>query len=210
MVKTRWKHNTATICYTGKCFNFGINMAKKYSECLKCGIDTPLNYAKYCDSCRREISIAKLKLANKNKHLAVGKEKACENCGKTFLTKGPASKYCESCGPIIHKRKFKESHDKYRRRKGVKVGVGSGNNQGYGETHHSFKDGIALYQRIVKDNKEPFCERCHISINYSDSYSWCCHHRDHNRQNNNLSNLELLCKRCHQIEHNCQNNLPNK
>lgn len=29
------------------------------------------------------------------------------------------------------------------------------------------------------------------------------HHKDHDRKHNVLSNLELVCKRCHQIEHEC-------
>ena len=34
---------------------------------------------------------------------------------------------------------------------------------------------------------------------------WTTHHRDHNHQNNpkDGQNWELLCKRCHQVEHKC-------
>ena len=35
------------------------------------------------------------------------------------------------------------------------------------------------------------------------------HHKDHNRKNNVESNFELLCKRCHQVEHECWKNLTN-
>lgn len=35
------------------------------------------------------------------------------------------------------------------------------------------------------------------------------HHKDHNRKNNREENFELLCKRCHQVEHECWKNLPN-
>jgi hypothetical protein len=34
-------------------------------------------------------------------------------------------------------------------------------------------------------------------------YEWVVHHRDHDRSNNVDENFELLCKRCHQIEHEC-------
>jgi 5-methylcytosine-specific restriction endonuclease McrA len=29
------------------------------------------------------------------------------------------------------------------------------------------------------------------------------HHKDHNSHNNVIENLVLLCKQCHQIEHEC-------
>lgn len=32
---------------------------------------------------------------------------------------------------------------------------------------------------------------------------WVGHHKDHDRTNNTIENLSLLCKRCHQIEHEC-------
>lgn len=34
------------------------------------------------------------------------------------------------------------------------------------------------------------------------------HHRDEDRSNNDPANLQPLCKRCHQLLHNCANNLP--
>src|SRR6266700_6225642 len=34
------------------------------------------------------------------------------------------------------------------------------------------------------------------------------HHMDENFTNDDPSNLETLCKRCHQIEHKCWENLP--
>jgi 5-methylcytosine-specific restriction endonuclease McrA len=40
------------------------------------------------------------------------------------------------------------------------------------------------------------------------SKQWVVHHRDHNHANNVDSNFELLCKSCHQKEHDCQSNLP--
>ena len=39
------------------------------------------------------------------------------------------------------------------------------------------------------------CERCF------QEYSLLVHHKDRNRQNNEDSNLEVLCMSCHAIEH---------
>lgn len=71
------------------------------------------------------------------------------------------------------------------------------------------KTGISKYRQLAKDNKPPYCEQCHVFIDYLNTYKWCVHHKDHNRTNNTLENLELLCKRCHQLEHGCMFHLPN-
>ena len=46
------------------------------------------------------------------------------------------------------------------------------------------------------------CERC------SSQRHLLVHHIDRNRTNNELGNLETLCRRCHHFEHAIQNNLP--
>ena len=153
----------------------------------------------------------KLELANANKYKTIGKEKSCRECGTLFLTKGPASLYCEKCGPKILKEKVKKSRVKSALAKGVKVGIGSGNYYGrFNKKHPSYKTGIGWYRDLVLENKPHICERCSDTIDFTNSYKWCVHHKDHNRTNNTLENLELLCKRCHQLEHNCIDNLPNK
>ena len=80
------------------------------------------------------------------------------------------------------------------------LGVGSGNNQGTGKAHHSYKGG--LYSIETQKCRKSKCERC-------DSLTkLCTHHTDRNRENNNPDNLMTLCKRCHQLEHKCTDNLP--
>jgi hypothetical protein len=60
------------------------------------------------------------------------------------------------------------------------------------------KLGIQTYRRARKDA----CERCGVTEQL------CVHHKDENRYNNELSNLETLCRRCHQLHHDCAKNLP--
>lgn len=44
------------------------------------------------------------------------------------------------------------------------------------------------------------CERC------GSKEFLVVHHKDRNRSNSDPSNLETLCKSCHQIEHRCWEN----
>lgn len=55
-----------------------------------------------------------------------------------------------------------------------------------------------LYRPKVFAQKDPTCERCGFNHNIA---SIVIHHKDRNRDNNDLSNLEVLCANCHAIEH---------
>lgn len=65
-----------------------------------------------------------------------------------------------------------------------------------GENNPNYRHGHKkTYRNLVKYEK---CERC----GYSDyPVILQVHHRDHNHQNNDPSNLEVLCPNCHCIEH---------
>jgi 5-methylcytosine-specific restriction endonuclease McrA len=54
----------------------------------------------------------------------------------------------------------------------------------------------SLKIRILKERGGK-CERC----NYSKYEILQVHHKDRNRLNNNLENLELICPNCHYEEH---------
>lgn len=115
---------------------------------------------------------------------------------------------CKQCGERLEGRKGKKycnakcrnafNSYKWRVKEGLieKPGVGRGGNQ-YGENNHRYKDGSTAYKKKpFRHGKSKICERCgnteHILV----------HHKDEDRTNNKLSNLEVLCKRCHQ-EHHC-------
>lgn len=51
------------------------------------------------------------------------------------------------------------------------------------------------YRKIAFDNFKPECNRCKSKRILN------VHHRDHNRNNNSINNLEILCKSCHNREH---------
>lgn len=59
-------------------------------------------------------------------------------------------------------------------------------------------DGSSDYRRIALRSKELKCERC----GYDEHGEIIqVHHMDHDRNNNSIDNLELLCPNCHAIEH---------
>ena len=117
-------------------------------------------------------------------------------CGYVFNRTGRAQKYCLTC----KKEAGREAAHRCAVKKGriKNPGVGSGNNQGFGITHTSYKNGSGIYIRQIKES----CERC------DSKRKLVVHHKDRDRKNNEPSNLETLCRRCHHFEHDCQNNLP--
>lgn len=54
----------------------------------------------------------------------------------------------------------------------------------------------SLKQRLLRERGNK-CERC----DYSEYSILQMHHKDRNRENNVLSNLELVCPNCHYVEH---------
>ena len=134
------------------------------------------------------------------------KNKNCLICNKLYIPKGSSSKYCsDECAVIVLKSKQKEYQETKKKKRGRKVGIGSGGLTGFGKDNFNYKNGIGIFQKIRKDIKQEvrYCERCNIDLKDADRYHWCVHHIDHDRTNNERHNLELLCKRCHQIEHEC-------
>lgn len=136
-------------------------------------------------------------------------QKRCKTCGCDFLGKGPAARYCSACAleaAEAQKIKNRERTQAYRIKHGLvrNPGVGSGNAQGKGPASPYYKHGWYVADRlrpVVKARR--YCERCEEDLSSASRWHWVVHHRDHNHYNNVIENLELLCKRCHQIEHEC-------
>lgn len=128
------------------------------------------------------------------------KEKVCE-CGTNFIPSGPASRYCGSCADT----KRREAVARAIRAKAKFPGVGKGGFPHRGEAHPLFKHGRYTYETTRREIKAEVgrCERCSTDLSEATRYQWVIHHRDHNPYNYSRENLELLCKRCHQIEHEC-------
>jgi len=164
-------------------------------QCQICGKEFQVkpykkNTAKYCSlKCKNE------SLKNKvphNKHPDF--EFTCSYCGKQFtrplwyLEKIGIPK---TCSKICHNRRIAQETKQLGRNKENK--------------NPSWKGGrsVTYYRRLFNEVLPKVCSNCGNTDNL------VVHHLDHDRTNNQLENLTVLCKRCHQIHHDCTKNLPN-
>jgi hypothetical protein len=130
-------------------------------------------------------------------------EKLCLDCNNPFEVTGRKHFRCRSCSKQRQKRQIADWQDKHRTKN---PGVGKGGSTGFEKDNPYFKHGLNVFRRWAKEKLKALsycCERCGITIDATKRGSWAGHHKDHNRQNNTKDNLEILCKRCHQIEHEC-------
>lgn len=60
-----------------------------------------------------------------------------------------------------------------------------------------------LKNRLIKEGyKKEFCEECLLSEWQGQKIPLELHHKDGNKNNNNLDNLQLLCPNCHSLTDN--------
>ena len=140
------------------------------------------------------------------------KVRNCIGCGVTYCPTGPAQKRCAPCSADKQRERVRLANQDLRRRQGKNVGTGSGAHNTPGELHPQWKGGESSFVNVLGPayyKKIRHCERCAIDLLDAPPAMRAVHHKDHNRKNNVESNFELLCKRCHQVEHECWKNLPN-
>lgn len=137
------------------------------------------------------------------------KQKHCAICNTLYTPQGSSSKYCsDECSKVYIKSKQKEYSDRYNLKQGNKVGIGSGGTTGKGSDNFMYSHGRCTFRRWAKERKNEvgICEHCGKDIKDAPSYEWVGHHIDHNPSNNVIENLAVLCKQCHQKEHECWKN----
>ena len=129
--------------------------------------------------------------------------KTCLDCGSFFTQTGRNHKRCTSCS----KKKAKELIANWQRKNKTKnPGVGKGGATHSDKLNPMYTDGRCVFRRWAREKLKRLdycCERCGNSIDATVRGTWAGHHKDHNRHNNIPENLEVLCKKCHQIEHEC-------
>lgn len=134
--------------------------------------------------------------------------KDCANCATAYIPTGPCSRFCS----VECKRKYAWQVERKRREdSGVTMQTKGGNYGRTGKDHWAYTTGIGVFKKTLsKQIREEvrYCERCTLDLSKATKGNWCVHHKDHDRSNNERSNFELLCKRCHQLHHDCKSNLP--
>lgn len=121
--------------------------------------------------------------------------KKCERCAAPFIPTGNNCKRCPDCRIEANKENRQTYWQHYYKKKGYSQG---------GTKNNNWKGGVAnsYYRKIAFDHYGKVCQRC-------GGKAVLVHHKDENRYNNELPNLEPLCKRCHQVDvHDCAKNLP--
>ncbi len=145
-----------------------------------------------CKLCDKEFYI-------KPSHLKLGWGKYCSRSCQNKSQFNGKSVQCFVCGKEIYRSKAhlkRSSSGKYFCSKSCQT---LWRNQVYvGENSRNWKTGEHAYRGILKrSDREIICYLCKIT----DERVIIAHHRDHNRNNNNLSNLTWLCLNCHFLVH---------
>lgn len=136
----------------------------------------------------------------KPRHIKIGWGKYCSNKCKFKSQKNGTLVECNNCDKRLYRRPkdFLKSrsalffcnrscHASWRN-KNIRIG----------ENHPNWITGSSTYRNLLlKNTKRLTCSKC----NFSDLRVLIVHHRDSNRANNKLDNLELLCRNCHYLRH---------
>lgn len=129
--------------------------------------------------------------------------KNCINCGISFVPTGKNHKRCVGCAKMANKKAIADWQSKYRTKY---PGTGKGGTPHFEEKNPMFSHGRCVFRRWARERLiqlDYCCERCGVKIDPIQRGTWAGHHKDHNSANNIRENLEILCRKCHAIEHEC-------
>lgn len=145
-----------------------------------------------CNCCNKEIN-RKPSVIKKNNNSFCSKI-----CKDSFYTK-QVEVFCTHCNKISLKKPFdlnaSESGNLFCSRSCF---VSWNNTKRIGEKHPRYRNDSTNYRRNALDNNEKECNRCGYN-EYLEILE--VHHKDYDRNNNHIDNLEVLCPNCHKIEH---------
>ena len=109
----------------------------------------------------------------------------------------PTGQNCKRCPACKREHALEVSKERWHRTYAKK-----GYNQA-GANNNAWAGGSSppVYQKLAFDHYGKVCQRCGVE-------AVLVHHKDEDRHNSDIDNLEPLCKRCHQLHHGCVQNLP--
>lgn len=139
----------------------------------------------------------------KPSHQKMGWGKYCSAACRTKAQFNGGSVNCTICGKSIYRSKAQQKNSdsgKFFCSKSCQTHWRNG--FFIGEKHPNWINGESAYRRILKSfNKNPKCLRCGLT----DERILNAHHLDHNRLNNDGSNLVWVCLNCHFLIHHDKN-----
>ncbi len=145
-----------------------------------------------CQICSKDFYV-------KNNHLKRGWGKYCSiKCRNKSQIKGKTIK-CKACGKSIFRSLAQLRHSKSGESFCSKSCYYKKRNSFYAEDKHPrWTNGESSYRDImIRNGLVKKCARC----NLEDTRILVVHHIDHNRKNNNKSNLISVCHNCHYLIH---------
>jgi len=132
--------------------------------------------------------------------------RVCVYCKKEYKPTGPAQKNCNRCRHHLKNVSGQMYRDIERLKKfGTYERIGQGMTNKKGPLHPQYKTGIAYFHKVLSPavKSRRFCERCGKDLQDLFQHGWAAHHKDWDKTNNVIDNIELLCSRCHLVEHKC-------
>lgn len=124
--------------------------------------------------------------------------RACKACATLFIPTGCRQPWCNECAEFrysykIHLQSLLRTH-----KRGGKAGSGSGGHNESGCHSQKYREWFLLDVYRAQDGR---CAVCWDEVELGPEF--LLHHKDHNREHNVRDNFDGVCKRCHQIEHEC-------
>lgn len=176
------------------------NMARNtifHLVCQDCGrtFECKVSRAFRCPECREKHN--RNRFATHREGSVILPDKPCQRCGKMFTPRATNVKKCDDC-------KAYEKELKALRKPILKCPCcgnlfnKTGNNQKRCPLCQFKQLYGGDYRTMAFENFPHVCNRCGKAV---DLFTADVHHKDRNRQHNELSNLEILCKSCHHKEH---------
>jgi hypothetical protein len=154
-------------------------------NCLHCGKSRHVE--------QREINRGHGKFCNKK----------CANVYRALNIKSPEPNVkCAYCEKLFYLNDTKKKNSKsglyFCCRKHKDAAQRVGGIQAIMPAHYGTGAPENTYRRIAFINKPKICERCGFNDHEA---AIIVHHKDRNRMNDSIENLEVLCANCHAIEH---------
>lgn len=115
-------------------------------------------------------------------------QKTCSRCSEEYQPTSNRQKYCGSCQRELNKERCTARYRRTYERKGY--------NQA-GANNNAYKSGIGNYSKVAFSH---YGRKC-TEVGCGSKKHLCVHHKDEDRKNNELSNLEVLCRSCHAKRH---------